>query len=120
MLAKVFPELKDLPCQYKMALCGVGSMLGEEDLVRKSETHSYTLKCQTSLGEVYVLPISYLSQLKENPFSWQKIKTNVVHKEKLRTGRQFNSKAKAESMPLKVKLPEVIDERTMKFRKNFL
>lgn len=105
-----------------MALFGAGSMLGEEDLVRERKTHSCTLKCQTSFGSLYVLPTYYLTQIRENPFSWEQIKSNVVHKEKMRTGKQFNSQPKPDHhlTPIKVKLPEVIDERTLKFRKNFL
>ena len=44
VLADKLPEIKDFPYNLKLSLMGVGSLLGEEDIIGRSQ-HACTVKC---------------------------------------------------------------------------
>jgi hypothetical protein len=55
-LERAFPELTDLPLDYKLARAGKGTILAEEDLLLARPNYSCTCCCDSEDGILFKIP----------------------------------------------------------------
>lgn len=74
-----------------MAIFGVGSILGEEDLIR-GQAHSSTLTCVSPVGGLYRMPAQMFDILRQSESSWSQIIALARIKEQQKRASYIKSK----------------------------
>lgn len=89
VLAQKLPEIKDIPGKLKLSIFGVGSIVGEEDVINR-ENYSCSLKCISLTGKLFVINKVDFFNLRNNDESWLGIIEKILMKEKRRDGDLIN------------------------------
>ena len=80
ILAARLPEIKDIPFSQKLQIAGKGTMLGEEDCFSR-EVYSCALKCYSTKGTLFEMPIDAFMNLRNFENSWLAVLEKIVQKE---------------------------------------
>ena len=80
VLAHKLSEIRDIPRIQKLAIFGEGSILGEEDLLKR-ESYSCTLTCHSPKGTLYKISSEMFELLRQNEPSWDQIAIQAKIKE---------------------------------------
>lgn len=80
-LENAFPELADLPYEYKLSNAGKGTILGEEDLILERTSYSCSCFCDSDNGSLFKVPKAALLTFREAGATWKKLNREVKKKE---------------------------------------
>ncbi len=72
ILARKMPEIKDIPTKMKLTIFGVGSLIGEEDVLNRN-TYGCTLKCHSLKGTLYQIKKQDFMMIRHQDDSWLSI-----------------------------------------------
>jgi CRP-like cAMP-binding protein len=84
-------EIRDIPRIQKLAIFGEGSILGEEDFLKR-ESYSCTLACHSPKGTLYKIPVEMFELLRQNEPSWDQIAIQAKIKESHQRATYIKSK----------------------------
>jgi hypothetical protein len=77
ILAARLPEIRDIPFCQKLQIAGRGSVLGEEDVFSRN-TYTCQLKCYSTKGTLFEMPIESFMKLRDFENSWLAILEKIV------------------------------------------
>lgn len=80
VLAYKLSEIRDIPRTQKLAIFGAGSLVGEEDILKR-EKYSCTLTCVSTLGTLYRVSAELFELLRMNDPSMVQIASQATKKE---------------------------------------
>ena len=80
-LEKAFPELTDLPFEFKLSFAGKGTILAEEDLLLNRQHYSCSCFCESEEGILFKVPKFTIWALRDSSETWRKLNKEAKLKE---------------------------------------